>query len=98
MSSMPPGRKIIGNKWEYKTKYDGTIRSRTVAQGFSQVHGQDFTDCHAPVMTDFAFQLALIIRIMMKLRTGQFDIKQHFSTPIWMKKYICEYQMDMFDT
>jgi Reverse transcriptase (RNA-dependent DNA polymerase) len=98
MSFMPPGRKIIGNRWVYNKKDDGTLRSRTVAQGFSQVPGQDFTDSHAPVITDLAFRLALIIRIMMKLRTGNSTLKQHFSTPTWMKKFICEYQMDMFDT
>jgi hypothetical protein len=32
MSSMPPGRKIIGNRWVYNKKDDGTLRSRTVAQ------------------------------------------------------------------
>jgi Reverse transcriptase (RNA-dependent DNA polymerase) len=75
MSSMPPGRKIIGNRWVYNEKDDGTFRSRTVAQGFSQVPSQDFANSHAPVMTKLAFRLALIIRIMIKLRTGQFDIE-----------------------
>jgi hypothetical protein len=42
MSSMPPGRKIIGNRWVYNEKDYGTLRSGTVAQGFSQVPGQDF--------------------------------------------------------
>jgi Reverse transcriptase (RNA-dependent DNA polymerase) len=43
MSFMPPGRKIIGNRWVYNEKDDGSLISRTVAQGFSQVPGQDFT-------------------------------------------------------
>jgi Reverse transcriptase (RNA-dependent DNA polymerase) len=58
--SMPPGRKIIGNRWVYNEKDDGNLRSRTVAQGFSKVPGQDFTNSHAPVLTDLAFRLALI--------------------------------------
>jgi hypothetical protein len=37
MSSMPAGRKIVGNLWVYSEESDGTLRSRTVAQGFSQV-------------------------------------------------------------
>jgi Reverse transcriptase (RNA-dependent DNA polymerase) len=73
MSSMPPGRNIICNRWVYNKKDDGTLISRTVAQGFSQTPSQDFTDSHAPVMTDFAFRLALI---GMKQRTGEFDIER----------------------
>jgi hypothetical protein len=42
------------------------------------VSGKDFTDSHAPVMTDWSFRLALIIKMLMKLRTGQFDIDTAF--------------------
>jgi Reverse transcriptase (RNA-dependent DNA polymerase) len=75
---MPSGRKIVGNCCIYSGKSDGALRSRTVAQVFSQVPGKDFTDSHVPVMTDFEFRLALIIKILMKLRTGQFDIETAF--------------------
>jgi Reverse transcriptase (RNA-dependent DNA polymerase) len=74
LSSMPHGRKLVGNRLVNTEKGYGTYRSRTVAQGFSQVPGNDFTDGHAPVMTDLAFRLALIIKVQKKLRTGQFDI------------------------
>jgi hypothetical protein len=40
MSSMSSGRKIVGNRLVYSEKCDGTLRSRTVAQGFSQVLSQ----------------------------------------------------------
>jgi Reverse transcriptase (RNA-dependent DNA polymerase) len=76
LSSMPHGRKLVGNRWVYTEKDDGTYRSRTVAQGFSQV--PEFTDSHAPVMTDLAFRIALIIRLLRKQRTGQFDIETAF--------------------
>jgi Reverse transcriptase (RNA-dependent DNA polymerase) len=61
MSSMPAGRKVVDNRLVLTEKDDGTLTSRTVAQGFSQVPGKDFTDSHAPVMTYLAFCLALII-------------------------------------
>jgi Reverse transcriptase (RNA-dependent DNA polymerase) len=41
-SKVPKGRKIIGNRWVYAEKDDGTFRSRTVAKGFSQIPGKDF--------------------------------------------------------
>jgi Reverse transcriptase (RNA-dependent DNA polymerase) len=72
MSSMPHGSKIVGNRWVYSKKSDGTLRSRIVAQGFSQVPGKDFTDSHAPVMTDLAFRLALIIKVLMTLHTVKY--------------------------
>jgi Reverse transcriptase (RNA-dependent DNA polymerase) len=52
MSSMPAGRKAVGNRWVLTANNDGTQRSRTVAQGFRAVPGKDFSDSHAPVMTD----------------------------------------------
>jgi hypothetical protein len=33
LSSMPHGRMLVGNRWVYTEKDDGTYRSRTVAQG-----------------------------------------------------------------
>jgi Reverse transcriptase (RNA-dependent DNA polymerase) len=70
---MPQRRKPVGNRWVYTEKEDGTYRSRTVAQGFSQ-----FADTHAPVMSDLAFRLVLIIKVLKKQRTGQFDIETAF--------------------
>jgi Reverse transcriptase (RNA-dependent DNA polymerase) len=78
MSSLPAGRKVVGNRWVLTEKDDGTLRSRIVALGFSQVPGKDFTESHAPVMSDQAFRLALIIQVLMKLRTGQFNIETAF--------------------
>jgi Reverse transcriptase (RNA-dependent DNA polymerase) len=78
LSSMPHGRKLDGNRWVYTEKDDGTYRSRTVAQGFSQVPGKYFTDKHAPVMKDLAFRLALIIRVLKNVRTETFDIETAF--------------------
>jgi Reverse transcriptase (RNA-dependent DNA polymerase) len=78
MSSMPAGRKVIVNRWALSDKDDGTLKSRTVAQGFIHRQCKDFTDSHATIMTDLAIRLALIIRVLTKLRTGQFDIKTAF--------------------
>jgi Reverse transcriptase (RNA-dependent DNA polymerase) len=75
LSSLPHGRMLFCNRWVYTEKDVGTYRSRTVAQGYSQVPGKDFTYSHAPVMTDLAFRLDLIIKVLKKLRTGQFDLE-----------------------
>jgi Reverse transcriptase (RNA-dependent DNA polymerase) len=67
LSSMPAGIKVVGNRWVLTEKDDVFLRSRTVAQCFSQVPGADFTDNHVPVMMDLAFRLAHIIRVLLKL-------------------------------
>ena len=36
---IPSNRRLIGNKWVFKIKRDGTYRARLVALGYSQIHG-----------------------------------------------------------
>ena len=53
LSPLPPGRKAIGSRWVFKIKRhdDGTIenfKARFVAQGFSQVFGNDYDETVAP--------------------------------------------------
>ena len=45
---IPNNRRLIGNKWVFKIKRDGTYRARLVALGCSQIPGVDCTDNFAP--------------------------------------------------
>jgi Reverse transcriptase (RNA-dependent DNA polymerase) len=98
LTSMPHGRKLVCKRWVYTEKVDGTYRARTVAQGFSQVPGKDFTDSHAPVMRYLAFRLALIIKVLKIIRTGQFDIETAFLYSELDEEIYMNYQMDMTNT
>ena len=62
---VPRNRRLIGCKWVFKIKIDGTYRARLVALGYSQVPGVDFTDNFAPVGNDATFRVALA-RMMME--------------------------------
>jgi Reverse transcriptase (RNA-dependent DNA polymerase) len=50
--TIPKGRKIIGARWVFARKDDGRYRARCVAKAFSQIHGKDFQENHAPVVSD----------------------------------------------
>ena len=52
---LPEGRKAIGNRWVFIKKFDEKenltrFKVRLVAQGFSQIPGQDFLETFSPVM------------------------------------------------
>jgi len=77
-SDLPKGRKIIGNRWVFSRKDDGRYRARSVAKGYSQIPGKDFQENHAPVVHDTTFHMILVMKIMHKLFSRQFDIETAF--------------------
>jgi hypothetical protein len=76
--NVPKGRKIIGSRWVLARKTDGKYRARCVAKGFSQIPGKDFQENHAPGIADTTLHLLLVIKTIMKLEAGQFDIETAF--------------------
>jgi len=67
-TSLPPGRKAIGCKWLYKTKFnsDDTVnkyKARLVIQGCIQRQGVDYHETFAPVakMTTVRALLAITV-------------------------------------
>jgi Reverse transcriptase (RNA-dependent DNA polymerase) len=77
-ADVPHGRKIIGNRWVYALKDDGTYRSRTFGQGFSQIPAKDFQENHAPVVHDTTFRFCLVQMLIHKISSGQFDVVTAF--------------------
>jgi hypothetical protein len=73
---LPPGRKAIGSKWHFRAKTSESSneinrKSRLVAQGFSQIQGQDYTETYAPVckMSSFRSLVAIAGPKKPKIRT-----------------------------
>ena len=76
--NIPNNRRLIGNKWVFKIKRDGTYRARLVALGYSQIPGVDYTDNFAPVVHDVSFRIALVRMMVEKLDSLVMDVETAF--------------------
>ena len=75
---IPENRRLIGNKWVFKIKRDGTYRARLVALGYSQIPGVDYTDNFAPVAHDVSLRIALARMMVEKLYSLVMDVETAF--------------------
>ena len=86
--NIPNKRRLIGNKWVFKIKRDGTYRARLVALGYSQIPGVDYTDNFAPVAHEVSFRIALARMMVEKLETaflyGDIEEEIFMKSPIGM--------------
>ena len=77
-AEIPKNRRLIGNKWVFKFKRDGTYRARLVALGYGQIPGVDYTDNFAPVAHDVSFRIALARMMVEKLDSLVMDVETVF--------------------
>ena len=75
---IPNNRRLIGNKWVFKIKRDGTYKARLVALGYSQIPGVDYKDNFAPVAHDVSFRIALARMMVEKLDSLVMDVETAF--------------------
>ena len=75
---IPENRRLIGNKWVFKIKRDGTYGARLVALGYSQIPGVDYTDNFAPVAHDVSFRIALARMMVEILDSLVMDVEAAF--------------------
>ena len=96
-AKIPKSRRLIGNKWVFKIKRDGTYRARLVALGYSQIPGVDYTDNFAPVAHDFSFRIAharmmvenfdsLVMDVETAFLYGEIDEEIFMKLPVGMEE------------
>ena len=80
---LPPGRKAVGSKWVFKIKVsaDGSVeryKSRVVAQGYSQRHGQDYDETFSPVIRPECVRTIIALAAKKNLKLHQMDVTTAF--------------------
>src|ERR1700733_2881547 len=96
LEKLPPGRSIVGCTWTFAKKFDADgnlsrYKARLVAQGFSQIPGQDFNDTFSPVMRLESFRNLVAMAALLNLEMGQMDItgaylNGHLKEEIYMRQ------------
>jgi hypothetical protein len=83
----PPGCKLIGTKWAWKNKQGEKgqvviIRSRLVAQGYSQKEGINYNETFAPVARLEAIIILLAFSVAKGFMLHQMDVKSAFQNGV----------------
>ena len=77
-ANIPENIRLIGNKWVFRIKRDGTYRATLVALGYSQITGVNYTDNFAPVAHDVPFRIALARMMVKKQDSLVMDVETAF--------------------
>ncbi|KAG7536624.1 MFS transporter superfamily [Arabidopsis suecica] len=83
VTSLPPGKNVVGYKWVFTIKYnsDGTIeryKARLVAKGFTQQEGVDFNETFSPVAKLTSVKLMLGLATKEGWELTQMDVSNAF--------------------
>jgi len=78
-AELPPGKKAVGCKWVFTVKYTPTglidrYKARLVAQGFSQVPGDDYLETFSPTIRAESLRILLAIGAFEDLEMRQIDV------------------------
>ncbi|GAA0146952.1 transmembrane signal receptor [Lithospermum erythrorhizon] len=83
LTSLPKGKKSIGVKWVYKSKYNkdnqvDKLKARLVVKGYKQKLGVDYDEVFAPVARMETIRMVIAMAAQMKWSIFQMDVKSAF--------------------
>ena len=83
LKPLPPKRTVIKANWIFKVKpghkdVPPRCKARLVAKGYTQSHGLDYQDTHAPVVKPSSLRTIFSLVAALDLEITQLDIKTAF--------------------
>ena len=75
---IPKNQRLIGSKWVFKLKHDGTYHARLVVLEYSQIPSVDFTNNFALMVNHITFCLMLSRKLIKKLSMMIIDMEMTF--------------------
>ena len=80
---LPPDKKLVGSRWVFKAKHDesGAVeryKARFVAQGFTQVFGEDYNQTFSPVVRWESVRTIVSLAAQYDMEIHQMDVETAF--------------------
>ena len=97
---LPPDKKRVGSRWVFKAKHDSTdaverYKARFVAQGFTQVFGDDYNQTFSPVVRWESVRTTISLAVQYGMEIHQMDVETAFLNG-WLKEDIYMKQPEGF--
>ena len=97
---LPPDKKLVGSRWVFKAKHDSTgaverYKALFVAQGFTQVFGEDYNQTFSPVVRWESVRTIISLAVQYGMVIHQMDVETAFLNG-WLKEDIYMKQPEGF--